>query len=296
MTTAHRPTYNPTRGGSEQGGNKLYIPSKMYSSKDLPSNLNLKTRRPGQGSIKDIKGRDFKKELFERENKNFKEKRGLGLVSSIYEDIDLESQDINGTLDFTSDLPQLEAAKKKPRTEDNENILEDINKHSKIESESQLVFPQDKDFEYDSDSEDFVDKRLKKNKPNVEADNHDDNLSSSSNENKEENESSKFSDDQDEDDSEEELYRELEKIKKMREEQNKLKEMEDLEKLKQQTQEDILKGNPLVSHSGYSLKKKWFEDTVFKNQAKNEPKIKKRFINDTVRSDFHRKFISKTIQ
>jgi protein CWC15 len=296
MTTAHRPTYNPTRGGSEQGGNKLYIPSKMYSSKDLPSNLNLKTRRPGQGTIKDVKGRDFKKELMARENKNLREIRGLGLVSSIYEDIDLDSQDINGTLDFTSDLPQLEASKKKPRTEESENILEDINKLSKIESESQLVFPQDKDFEYDSDSQDFEDKRLKKNKSKVEGEKDKDNLSSPSNDNQDKNESSEFSNDQDEDDSEEELYRELEKIKKMREEQNKQKEMEDLVKLKQQTQEDILKGNPLISHSGYSLKKKWFEDTVFKNQAKNEPKIRKRFINDTVRSDFHRKFISKTIQ
>ena len=45
----------------------------------------------------------------------------------------------------------------------------------------------------------------------------------------------------------------------------------------------------------YSLKKKWHEETVFKNQAKNVPKEVKRFVNDTVRSDFHRKFMSKFI-
>jgi protein CWC15 len=296
MTTAHRPTYNPTRGGNEQGGNKLYIPSKMYSSKDLPSNLNLKTRRGGQGTSRDLKGRDFKKELMERENKNLKEKRGFGLVSSIYEDIDLESQDISGTLDFTSDLPQLEAPKKKQRTEESEINPDDLSKISNIKSESQLVFPQDKDYEYESDDEKSEDKEFKKNKSQMEGGKDRDDLSPSVIDNQDKDESSGFSSDEDEEDSEEELYRELEKIKKMREEQNKQKELEEMEKLKQQTQEDILKGNPLISHSGYSLKKKWFEDTVFKNQAKNEPKVKKRFINDTVRSDFHRKFLSKTIQ
>lgn len=95
---------------------------------------------------------------------------------------------------------------------------------------------------------------------------------------------------------EEELMREYEKIKQMREEEKKKKEIENSEKLQKQAEEQLLMGNPLVNASGYSLKKKWFEDTVFKNQSKNEPKIQKRFVNDTVRSDFHRKFLSKSIQ
>ena len=69
MTTAHRPTYNPTKGGDMQGGNKLYFPSKQYSSKDLPGNLNMKRRQSGQGTRKEVSKRDFKKELFEREKK-----------------------------------------------------------------------------------------------------------------------------------------------------------------------------------------------------------------------------------
>lgn len=40
---------------------------------------------------------------------------------------------------------------------------------------------------------------------------------------------------------------------------------------------------------------RWYEDTVFKNQTKSEPKDKKRFINDTVRSSFHKKFLNKYI-
>jgi len=50
-----------------------------------------------------------------------------------------------------------------------------------------------------------------------------------------------------------------------------------------------------MAPGGYSLTKRWYEETVFKNQTKMEPKAKKRFINDTVRSDFHRKFLTKYI-
>ena len=45
----------------------------------------------------------------------------------------------------------------------------------------------------------------------------------------------------------------------------------------------------------YSLKKRWYEETVFKNQSRTAPKEKKRFINDTVRSDFHRKFLNRFV-
>ncbi|GMP52104.1 hypothetical protein CsSME_00018055 [Camellia sinensis var. sinensis] len=37
----------------------------------------------------------------------------------------------------------------------------------------------------------------------------------------------------------------------------------------------------------------WDDDVVFKNQARGESKAPKRFINDTIRNDFHRKFLHK---
>ena len=109
-------------------------------------------------------------------------------------------------------------------------------------------------------------------------------------------ENSYAEEDEESEGTDEELLREYEKIKKMREDEKKTKELENAEKIKKHAEEQILLGNPLVNVSGYSLKKKWFEDTVFKNQSKNDVKIKKRFVNDTVRSDFHRKFLSKSIQ
>jgi protein CWC15 len=35
---------------------------------------------------------------------------------------------------------------------------------------------------------------------------------------------------------------------------------------------------------------------VFRNQARNVPEQKKRFINDTIRNDFHKKFLNKYIK
>ena len=52
MTTAHRPTWNSAKGGSEQGGNLLVNPTRSYSAKDLPANTSLKYREPN--TIKDV--------------------------------------------------------------------------------------------------------------------------------------------------------------------------------------------------------------------------------------------------
>lgn len=65
--------------------------------------------------------------------------------------------------------------------------------------------------------------------------------------------------------------------------------------------EAAMVGNPLLqmpdnmSHSG-KRKRAWNEDVVFRNQAKSEPTTPKRFINDTVRNDFHKRFLNKFIR
>mmetsp|Transcript_39923 Transcript_39923/g.87140 ORF Transcript_39923/g.87140 Transcript_39923/m.87140 type:complete len:237 (+) Transcript_39923:65-775(+) len=100
-------------------------------------------------------------------------------------------------------------------------------------------------------------------------------------------------DDDDEEDTEE-LMRELAKIKKEREmEEQKLKDEQN--KVDERSRRDeIMKGNPLTA-GDYSLKRRWDDDTVFKNQARTAPKLKQRYINDAVRSDFHKKFLNKYI-
>ncbi|CAL5392447.1 unnamed protein product [Camellia sinensis] len=80
-------------------------------------------------------------------------------------------------------------------------------------------------------------------------------------------------DDDDEDDADdtEALLLELEQIKKERAEE-KLRNKKSLRSKKQNW---------------------WDDDVVFKNQARGESKAPKRFINDTIRNDFHRKFLHK---
>jgi len=102
------------------------------------------------------------------------------------------------------------------------------------------------------------------------------------------------SDSDDEDDNEEELLqRELEKIKKEREEARKKKEAEESEASLREQSDAAMASNPLLNKSSQQVKRKWNDDVVFKNQARSEPEIKKRFINDTIRNDFHRRFLTK---
>ena len=64
-------------------------------------------------------------------------------------------------------------------------------------------------------------------------------------------------------------------------------------------EEAALTGNPLLNSSSSAassgrMKRKWNDDIVFRNQARGEPdQNKKRFINDTVRNDFHKRFLNK---
>lgn len=103
-------------------------------------------------------------------------------------------------------------------------------------------------------------------------------------------------DDDDDDEDTEELMRELAKIKKEREEEEEKKKEEQRKQDERSQREEIMKGNPLVAGAGnVSLKRSWDDDTVFKNQARTAPKQKQRFINDAVRSDFHRKFLNKYV-
>ena len=154
----------------------------------------------------------------------------------------------------------------------------------------------DNSHKYDDESSDF-EKPIGLKRPLKSEIEEEENYDEEINEEKDlENEDEESEDEEDEEDEDDELLREYEKIKKMREEEKKMKDMENSDKLKKQAEEQLLMGNPLVNVSGYSLKRKWYEDTVFKNQSKNEPKTLKRFVNDTVRSDFHRKFLSKCMQ
>eukprot|EP00271_Cylindrocystis_brebissonii_P005821 TRINITY_DN1814_c2_g1_i1.p2 TRINITY_DN1814_c2_g1~~TRINITY_DN1814_c2_g1_i1.p2 ORF type:complete len:234 (+),score=68.83 TRINITY_DN1814_c2_g1_i1:207-908(+) len=101
-------------------------------------------------------------------------------------------------------------------------------------------------------------------------------------------------DDDDDDDDTAELLAELERIKKERAEEKAKKDKIEAAEAAKQKEAELIRGNPLInSSSSFSVKRRWDEDVVFRNQARGESKTPKRFINDTIRSDFHRKFLSK---
>jgi protein CWC15 len=104
--------------------------------------------------------------------------------------------------------------------------------------------------------------------------------------------------------------RELEKIKKERAEAKakevclrglpiygllltSIKEAEHAAQEEEQREIDIARGNPLLNTRDFTMKRRWDDDVVFKNQARGteDKNKKKEFINDMLRSDFHKKFM-----
>ncbi|EQL35825.1 hypothetical protein BDFG_02445 [Blastomyces dermatitidis ATCC 26199] len=112
-----------------------------------------------------------------------------------------------------------------------------------------------------------------------------------------ESDSSEDDSDEEEEDETAELMRELEKIKKERAEQ-KAKEEQEREAQEQEKREvDIARGNPLLNPQDFNVKRRWDDDVVFKNQARGtENRGKKEFVNDLLRSDFHKRFMSKYVR
>lgn len=55
--------------------------------------------------------------------------------------------------------------------------------------------------------------------------------------------------------------------------------------------------NPALSFT--QMKRRWNDDVIFRHQAVDDPaqhRDKKRFVNDTLRSDFHRQFLKKYVK
>ncbi|KAK9269512.1 hypothetical protein L1049_001287 [Liquidambar formosana] len=101
-------------------------------------------------------------------------------------------------------------------------------------------------------------------------------------------------DDDDGEDDTEALLAELEQIKKERTEERLRKERQQQEEDLKAKEAELIRGNPLLNNAtSFNVKRRWDDDVVFKNQARGEAKAPKRFINDTIRNDFHRKFLQK---
>lgn len=105
-------------------------------------------------------------------------------------------------------------------------------------------------------------------------------------------------DDSDSDDEEAELQRELERVRRERAEKREREEREKQAAEQEERERDIALGNPLLNKADFNIKRRWDDDVVFKNQARGtEDKGKKKeFVNDLLRSDFHKRFMGKYVR
>lgn len=83
-------------------------------------------------------------------------------------------------------------------------------------------------------------------------------------------------------DDEDAILQEYERVKKEREEKER-------QEIKDRVEQEGQVGE------GYSLQRKWFQESVFRNQSVKEVKEKPEFCNDTVRSKFHKKVLHKFV-
>lgn len=112
-----------------------------------------------------------------------------------------------------------------------------------------------------------------------------------------------------EEDDEEELMRELEKIKQERAAERERQEASEQTQNKLTREEEIARGNPLLNlekavrgdvppRPADTAPKRWDDDLIFRNQAAGaDPHAlsKRGFVNDLIRTEFHKKFMSVSI-
>lgn len=108
-------------------------------------------------------------------------------------------------------------------------------------------------------------------------------------------------DDSDDDDDTAALMAELNKIKRERAQDSAKKEAEKQQEDERIRMENILSGNPLLNYTAapkgnVKVKRRWNDDVVFKNCARSEVDKGETFINDSLRSEFHKKFMEKYIK
>nr|GMD35284.1 protein CWC15 homolog [Ipomoea batatas] len=220
MTSAARPTWAPAKGGSEQGGTRIFGPSHKYSSRDIASHTTLKPRREGQDTQDELQKRNLREELEQRESRH-------------------------------------SSSKNKGYSDDR-----DHRKSSQLLLEGSRREIEDRIVPRSADADD-VDVDAK-------------------------------SDDESEDDMED-LMAELDQIRKERAEEKIRNQRQEQEEELKAKETEVLKGNPLLNQpiTSFNVKRRWDDDVVFKNQARGEAKAPKIFINDTIRNDFHRKFLHK---
>ncbi|KAF7294060.1 hypothetical protein MKEN_01452400 [Mycena kentingensis (nom. inval.)] len=232
--------------------------SRQFSARDMAMHTKLKFRQVGQTSAAEVKQRDLRAELAvaELEAKN-KKRKAEGLPPLA-----------------------LEGGSASAPPADDES-----NKRRKLLEES-LALDRDDDDDEEEDGEKQKDG---------------DGSGSDSD-----------SDDDDDEDETAELLRELEKIKRERAEEKARQDQQQNAADAASREAEIATSNPLLNLAAalgqaptgintttpgsFAVKKRWDDDLIFKNQGANQKDRPTHFVNDLLRTEFHKKFMHKFIK
>lgn len=256
MTTAARPTFDPAKGGACVQDRDIKNISHQVSSRDLPAHLTLKGRLHGQDTTEEIQSRDLKAELEERER-----------IAQVEKSKQPSFKLVPSLEQATQVRLALKAERDRERVSQKEALLSESADEVLSQSMPNLVNARkmaqlDKDEDFGSDN----------------------NLSESD-----------FEDDDDDEDNPEELMAELNRIKQERLAEEKKREKE--QKLKEERVRSKIDNDDDDRSSTFSVKRRWDHDVPFKNCARDAPDAKRKlYTNDTLRQEFHRRFMDKYIR
>jgi protein CWC15 len=262
-------------------------PTTLRSAKDQTAHTYVKYRKAGQASAADVAAKDLKRELEEKERQHFEQvrrdwerKKGLAAVAAL-------GAGAGGAVALLEDRAGSSGGASSAAA----GAVAGAAAHSDVDA-ALAAFD-------DADDDEALDRLAAAEGDGGSDDDADDGAALDD------------GDDDDEDDTAE-LMRELERIKREREEERARKERELAELASKETTEAILKGNPLLTKGTASalgsagsssaaaaavapaaggVKRRFGDDTVFSHTHANEPETRKRFLNDSIRSDFHRSFM-----
>lgn len=262
MTTAHRPTWKAAVGqGNEGGWTAGGAKPSSLSVLDMPAHTKLKTRTGAQVVDRQKALKESLRKLQQVEQDELKRTRRLrGAVDPVVEE--------EGRLKLLKQTAEVDEVAIQAK-------YKDMDADASDDDDDGGGGWSDVDGKDDDDDDG-------------------DDLDASSDEDSD--------DDDDDEDDEVALKAELAKIRAEREAVKRKEEEEKAAVEEEKLEEAALLGNPLLAGDadagapGGRLKRRWNEDVVFRNQAKGEPQVKKRFINDTVRNDFHKRFLNKFIR
>ncbi|KAH9971774.1 Pre-mRNA-splicing factor Cwf15/Cwc15 [Russula compacta] len=277
MSTAHRPTWDPAQAREVKGG------SRQYSVRDMAAHTKLKFRQPGQTSVDEVKRKDLRSELIAAEAEaRAKKRKAAGLP--------------------VEDGPPVLAA------------IEGDDEANKRRKVLQEALEMDKDADSDED-EDADGPKWRDTNGDHEMGSKDDGDDGNGDGNKDDDEGDGDDDDDDEDDDEDEtaeLFRELEKIKRERAAEKARVEQADAAATEAEREARIATSNPLLNLASalgnapgvnttapgtFAVKRRWDDDLIFKNQAASEKDHPRgQFVNDLLRTEFHKKFMSRFIK